>query len=86
MELRLVEVLVEKTSSYVMDGKPIVNPIKYAKGYFHCWEQYRNGEDYSRVYAIVELEDGNINRYEISELRFVDKHTNDFALPLSGGN
>lgn len=55
-------------------------------GYFHCWEQYADvispgltvgshpGGQYSRVFGIVEFDDG-VERVDPSKIKFIDyKH------------
>lgn len=61
------------------------------KGLFHGWEKWQEpiGESpmvgghcagqISRTYALVEDESGQINRYEPSNVRFVDNKINDYC-------
>jgi hypothetical protein len=80
MELRPVRVRLEKASSYMMNGELVQRKAKYAKGLFHCWEHYKD-ENFSGVWAIVELEDGFIKQFEVDEIQFTDKDpTKNIAL------
>ena len=49
-------------------------------GYFHCWEQYADvispgltGCQYSRVFGIVEFNDG-IERVDPEKIKFIDEY------------
>ncbi len=72
MELRPVEVRLEKANNFMMDGKRTIVEAKYAKGLFHCWEHYKD-ERFSGVWGIVELEDGSVKQFEIDAIKFIDK-------------
>ena len=72
MELRQVQVRTVKEDRYVMNGIETTHPAKYAVGNFHCWENYQKGK-FSRVRGIVELEDGTVNRFDIEDVKFIDK-------------
>lgn len=74
MELRQVEVRIEKAKNYIMDGKRTIEGPKYALGVFHCWEHYKD-EKFSGVWAIVELEDGTVRQFEIDDIKFTGKPT-----------
>lgn len=70
----------------IVDGK---------KGLFHCWENYADtiapspmvggspGGQYSRMFALVELESGNVIRADSSKVQFVDNPFADYAFPES---
>ena len=45
-------------------------------GYFHCWEQYTDpGDQYSRVFGIVEFDD-RIKRVDPTKIQFIDETHN----------
>lgn len=75
MELRPVEVRLEKASRRIIDGEPKKSEAKYAKGLFHCWEHYKD-ETFSGVWAIVELEDGSVRQFEVDAIKFTDSLLN----------
>ena len=72
MEKRQVKVTVTRGSSYTMDGKTEVNEPVEAIGVFHEWEQYQEG-NFSKKYALVELEDGTIKRIDAEDITFTNK-------------
>ena len=61
--------------------------VKDKFGYFHRWENYSRGFAasplvggppagiFSRVYAIVEFEDGYVGRVEIEDIQFCDEES-----------
>ena len=69
MENRKVEVRTTRAKGYMMDNENVEVNAKYENGVFHCQEQNSNSE-YSIVYAIVELENGNVGRFEIEDIKF----------------
>lgn len=72
MELRKIKIRVEKASRYIKDGKTVVREAKYENGLFHCWEHYKD-ENFSGIWAIVELQDGNVKQVEVDAIQFTDK-------------
>jgi len=73
MELRQVEVLIAPARN-IFDGKETIpKPAQFAMGVFHCWEHHKDGEDFSKVYGLVELEGGKVGRYEVENIRFTGK-------------
>lgn len=62
--------------------------VKDKLGYFHTWEHYSQGFPasplvggppagiFSRVYAIVEFDDGHVGRVEIEDIQFCDEENN----------
>ena len=74
MELRKVEVRLSKGHNIFEGGKMTSKrvPPTYVKGYFHCWEHYKEGK-IKGVSAIVELEDGSVRQFEADEIKFLDK-------------
>jgi hypothetical protein len=72
MELRQVQVRIEKGTNFIMDGVKTTRPAKYTMGKFHCWEDYKYNE-YSCIKAIVELEDGTVSRFDAEDVKFINK-------------
>ena len=70
MENRKVKVRTAQAKNYIMDNEDVKVEAKYENGMFHCWEENRDSE-YSRVYAIVELESGKVGRFEIEDITFI---------------
>lgn len=68
MNLRQVEIQIPAKNLLTSKGTVEVPP-RTILGNFHCWEHYKDDE-HSRVYAIVELEDGRVSRYETHEIKF----------------
>jgi|SaaInl8_200m_RNA_FD_contig_21_856216_length_333_multi_4_in_0_out_0_1 hypothetical protein len=48
---------------------PTPNETGFRKGYFHRWEQFKD-EERSCVYAIIEFEDGGVDRVEPHNIAF----------------
>ncbi|WP_026705018.1 hypothetical protein [Flavobacterium soli] len=79
MKLRKVEVQLTKRKQLSDDtGRRLWKFIEptYANGYFHCWEHYEEGKD-KGISAIVELEDGTVKSFEVGEIKFLDKPTDN---------
>ena len=75
MDLRPVEVMIEPE---LLDTTNTVRvEARYSGGYFHCWEQYVDPESFARVYGLVELDGGQMRRFEVDEIRFLDKPKQD---------
>ncbi|MGV3696327.1 hypothetical protein [Flavobacterium sp.] len=73
MELRKVEVQTTRGHRTIgTDGKSDYIAPKKETGYFHCWEHYKS-EEMSEVRAVVELQDGTVGRFEVSDIKFLDK-------------
>lgn len=72
METRQVKVRTAQARNYIMNNEIVDEPAKYEMGIFHIWEQYREG-DYSKTYAIIELENGTVNRFELEDITFTGK-------------
>jgi len=73
MNLRKVEVkLSHHGTRKDENGKIRYVPAEYGKGYFHCWDPYKDEED-SFVSAIVELEDGTLRKFDTNDVKFLDK-------------
>lgn len=71
-QLRQVEIK-QPSRNIFAKGETREMPPRTVYGAFHCWEHHKDGEENSRVYAIVELEDGNVGRYEIDTIKFTGK-------------
>lgn len=68
--------------------------VKDKIGYFHTWENYSQAFPaspmiggppagiFSRVYAIVEFDDGHVGRVEIEDIQFCDEE-NDMLRTLN---
>jgi len=69
MELRQVKVLLSKGSRVFRENESVSKPAQYGLGAFHCWEHFKD-EDSSQIYGIVELPDGKVKRFELSEMTF----------------
>jgi hypothetical protein len=72
MELRQVQVRIDKAKTYIMNGERKIVDAIYALGAFHCWEHYKD-ENSSCVWGIVELEDGKLRQFEIDDIKFTHK-------------
>lgn len=67
-ELRQVEIIIKyPLSQRHFDEEP--KKDKIILGYFHGWEDYKT-EDFSCKFAIIELEDGKIEKFEPTQIKF----------------
>ena len=69
MELRQVEI---KRIVPTYRRKPEGSENEVLLGTFHCWEHYKS-EDSSYVRAVVELENGQVEKFEVEEIKFTNK-------------
>jgi hypothetical protein len=68
-QLRQVEIITGQPRKN-FEGE-VVKP-KTLLGCFHGWEDYKS-DDLSCKYAIVELESGDVERYEPTQIKFTGK-------------
>lgn len=69
--LRQVEITIRYTPAERTIGEKN-RENKVFLGCFHGWEDYRT-EDFSCKYAIVELEDGQVSKFDPEQIRFTGK-------------
>jgi|GEM_PF-3428312 len=72
MEKRQVRVMTQKGDNYIMDNKTVEREPKYEFGVFHGWDQVKD-VDFSKTYALIELENGKVGRYDIDEFTFTNR-------------
>lgn len=72
METRQVEVRTARAQNYLLNNETVKVEAKWEIGTFHCWEQNRDGE-YSKAYAIVEMENGTVGRFDVEDIKFTGK-------------
>lgn len=70
-EKRPVRVLLKKAVNVFNNRGMEPKPDVYGNGVFHGWEDYKS-DDYSCKYAIIELEDGKVKKFEPSDIQFTD--------------
>ena len=71
-ELRQVEVTIQYPPSYRNFDGGTTRKDDVFLGCFHGWEYYKT-EDFSCKYAIVELESGQVSKFEPTQIRFTGK-------------
>lgn len=71
--LRQVEVTIKHIEFNWNTQKNHAKDDEILQGVFHGWEDFVNGLDYSKKFAIVELENGEIRKFTPEQIRFTGK-------------